>query len=121
MRVVLVFWCFLMLLGCAHIDKWDKVDKGLAVSALVLTIGDWAQTRNISRNPERFCERSNPVLSHHPQTQDVDLWFGGMTLAGLVVAHVLPASYRKVWLGGWVVMEGWMVVNNDGLGIGMRW
>ena len=100
-------------------DSWtdSQVAKGAALA--VLTVADWAQTRNIARHPERWHE-TNPMLGRHPSVGDVDKHFAVASLIGAAALHALPTRYRDWALNAGLVIEAGCVANNLRLGIGIK-
>ena len=81
-----------------------------------LIIADWAQTREIADNPDRWVER-NPLLGSHPSKERVNWGIGGAMLANTVLHRVLPDK----WLGRYqlclIVAEGAAVAGNYNIGL----
>lgn len=101
-------------------EKFDFTDKILLTSSLVLLTEDWRQSRYISENPNDYREQ-NFILGDHPDKSDVDLYFGISTIAVCGIAYILPSKYRKWWLSAVVVTEGYSVLRNNHVGVGIRW
>jgi hypothetical protein len=97
-------------------DRWDSTDYALLAASTVTLAMDWQQTRAISRNPDRFYE-TNRVLGKHPSNRSIDLYFAGVLLADIVIAELLPSKWRKVWLTGFIIAEGGVVIYNCHMGI----
>lgn len=97
---------------------WTGEELGWgAAAAAAVRLADWAQTRNITRNPDRFRE-VNPIIGEHPSKGRVDGAFviGSALLFGL--AHYLP-EYRKQILQWFVVLGGGVVARNASIGVRM--
>jgi hypothetical protein len=125
----------MLMISCAQ-KPWTKTELAMAGIAGTLTAADWAQTRNISRNPERWME-TNPLMGNHPATSRVDTHFlGSIVLVGLIahygpdaMASLIPDEYRQgvrdnfrtILLGGVSLVEGSCVMQNNDHGIGIRW
>lgn len=110
-----------LLLGLAIVnskaaDPWDKTDKALATALVLVTVVDYAQTRTIAKNPHLWFER-NPLLGEHPTLGEVNRHFIGGLILGGVIAHYLPASARKTFLGTITFIELGVVIHNHGIGI----
>lgn len=101
-------------------EEWTGTQQALAATALVLVAADWAQTRYIARNPDRFREL-NPLLPEHPTVAQVNRHFALSIAAGAVLAHFLPSEWRTVFLGSVVVAEASIVGRNFKLGIKASW
>lgn len=77
-------------------DDWTTEDTYREAAYLAVDAVDWAQTRNIARNPDKWHEQ-NGVLGEHPTVSQVDNYFISMAVAHVVIAHVLPADYRSAF------------------------
>ena len=117
----IIILCFLCSTANAYeIDKWDKKDIALAAAAVVSLGMDWRQTKYIADHPES-CREKNFILGSHPSNNDVDVYFAATTVIVLTAAHLLPSTWRKVLLGGVVLVQVQAIGNNIGTGIGIRW
>jgi len=109
----------IMLLLCAgplNAADWNQDSRDRQAVYTALHFMDWAQTRAIAQNPERWHEL-NPILGTHPSTREVDQYFA-LTLAGhYLVANLLPAEYRSVFQHITISMEAAVTRNNVILGI----
>lgn len=96
---------------------WTGEEIGWGAAAAAVRLADWAQTRNIVRNPDRFRE-ANPIIGEHPSRGRVDGAFvlGSALLFGL--AHYLP-QYRKQILQWFVVLGAGVVARNAIIGVRM--
>lgn len=82
---------------------------------------DWNQTRKLTSpangpNGMNYFER-NPLMDKYPAAGDVNRYFMvGMALTtGL--AYVLPTDYRRLFLGGTIVIESAFIANNHRIGL----
>ena len=98
-------------------DKWDKTDLSLLAASTLLLAVDWQQTRTIANNPDKYYERGNFLIGKHPSQQTVDLYCAAALLTEIVVAELLPSKWRKIWLSGWIGVEGVAVTYNYSIGI----
>lgn len=101
-------------------DRWDRTDKLLLVAAITTTTFDYGQTMHIARNPQGHYE-CNPILGEHPSPTAVRNFFIAGMVANIIIAELLPSKYRKIWLGGWTIVSGTMVLRNRGQGISFEW
>ena len=90
---------------------------GAALAAT--TVVDWAQTRHIADNPDRFHE-TNPIMGRHPSIGRVDRHFATSMLVGAVVLDALPSEYRDYALKAGLVLEVLVVSNNARIGVGVK-
>ena len=101
-------------------DTWDRTEKGLLIASTVAMVVDWRQTVYIANHPGRYWE-CNPILGRHPSEREVNLYFVGAVIGKIIVAHILPSKWRKIWLTGMMVVSVGCVGNNLRAGIGMKW
>jgi len=99
----------------AHAHDWTASEKGWAAAWLATRAVDWAQTRHIARNQDRFREL-NPMLDRHPSLGEVNRMFMFTTAAGLLAAHYLP-KYRKGMLQVWFAVGAVVVARNAAIGV----
>jgi hypothetical protein len=99
-------------------DPWDKTDVGLAIAASVVTVIDWGQSRYIAKHPGDWTE-PNATIGHHPSVGRVNNYFGIVLVGGGALAHILPSPYRKMLLGGELLIEVNVTATNKSLGIGI--
>lgn len=106
--------------GCAQAQprEWTTEEKAWAAAWLAVRAADWAQTREIARNPDRFWE-ANPLLGRHPTLGQVNRHFIVSTGLGLAVAHYLP-EHRKSMFQLWFAIEGAVVLHNLRVGVSIR-
>lgn len=98
-------------------NKWSEEDKKRQVAYMALHLADWAQTKNIARNPEKFYEKVNPLLGKNPHPDKVDALFALSGLAQLAIADKLPPKWRAAFQEAGIGLEAGMVGNNARLGI----
>jgi len=96
-------------------EEWTTTQKWLLAGAMSLHVVDWAQTRTIALNPDKYYER-NPFLGRHPSVGRVNTHFA-IGLVGLpLLAHYVP-SIRNYVLWSWGALELAAVSNNYYIGI----
>lgn len=100
------------------VDEWTDDDTRREAVYIALHIMDWAQTRTIARNPDRWNE-VNPILGEHPSVGRVDAYFAVMALSHMAVSDVLPTEYRDTWQYLSIGFEAGFVGHNLSLGIGV--
>lgn len=112
---------FLLAPLSAHAgDKWDSVDLGLFAGFQALTLVDYAQTRHITDNPNRFYER-NKILGTHPDAAAVAHYFVARNVLMWGVAEVLPSDFRKLFLGSSIGLQFYYVQSNYRLGVKLEY
>ena len=87
-----------MMLGsqCYSFDQWDTYDVMLYVGAEVALLADVYTTE---RGLDKGGHERNQVLGKYPSDTRLVMWFIGGSVGRLAVAHVLPSTWRKVYLG----------------------
>lgn len=125
-----VFWglmtiaAFTAPANCFALDDWRPVDTKRAIAFAVLDGIDWAQTRSIARNPDKFYEM-NPILGRHPTVAQVNRYFLKEQMIGFGVSRLLPADFHGIPLrASWQTMiistEVWCVSHNAQIGVTMK-
>lgn len=81
---------------------------------------DYAQTLQISRNPDRYHE-INPILGgSHPSRDQVHAYMLGSGLAHVAIAYLLPKPYREIFQSGTLMIKIGIVKHNYDIGLQMR-
>lgn len=115
-RTVAAIAVALCSLGSANAEGWNQESRDRQAIYTALHVMDWAQTRTIAQNPERWREM-NPILGAHPTTREVDQYFA-ITLAGhYLIANVLPAQYRAYFQHVTISIQTAVTRNNVLLGV----
>lgn len=124
-----------LLLVCsqARADYWsnDRLTNSVIIASNVLTVMDWAQTRHIADNPERFMETGPAAdeIGIHPTTGEVNRYFIQTLIVWNGIGYFLPDSvttFGKTWSPKQVfyisltAYEGSYVMNNRQIGIRMQ-
>lgn len=100
-------------------DAWSEDQLRMGAALAAATVVDWAQTRYIADNPDRFHE-TNPIMGRHPSIGRVDSYFATSILVGAVVLDALPSEYRDYALKAGLVLEVLVVSNNARIGVGVK-
>lgn len=100
-------------------DAWSEDQRKMGAALAAVTIVDWAQTRFIADNPERFHE-TNLIIGRHPSIGRVDRYFATSMLIGAAVLDALPTEYRDYALRAGLVLEVLVVSNNARIGVGVK-
>ncbi len=100
-------------------DEWSDRDKFLELFSTALRAADWRQTVTISKNPDMYYEKINPILGRHPSTTDVNMWFLTTAIIHPIVTHYLPKKYRPWWQGLFIGMSLYCIGTNLTIGIKM--
>lgn len=107
--------------GCAmNLDQrhffpaWDGVEVTEALSFAALSVGDGITS---ARNTAAGCSEGDPLVTatwgtRYPSTGDYALGLALNAAVVMAVAEVLPSTWRKLWLLGFIGGESWAVVNN---------
>ena len=98
--------------------EWTTEEKWTGAAALTLSVIDWAQTRHIAKNPDKWREL-NPMLPDHPTLGQVNRHFiQGLALTG-IVAHFLP-DHRLTILRTVAAFQLGVTARNAFIGIRME-
>lgn len=99
-------------------DPWTTEDKYWQAAYTVLHVADWAQSRHIADNPDRF--RDGNRFLRYASTSDVNRYFAA-TLAGhYAVVHLLPQRWRQPFQFVTVAIEFGAVAHNYRVGVRME-
>lgn len=109
----------LLLLACltlnAQADELSR-DDILGTAAVLTTFAiDYRQTLDIKNHPGMY--ETNPILGKNPTDRQVKQYFVGASLVTLAAVYLMPAEYRKYFIGGALVMQIYTVGNNKRLGL----
>lgn len=115
----LIFIIAILTATAADADEWTNIDTALQLTYTAVHCMDWAQTRNIARNPETWHEK-NPILGSHPSIDKVDAYFAATLAAHTAISYLLPDPYRNIWQSVWITVEAGQVAQNYGIGIKAR-
>ena len=116
----------LIFVSTAHAEEWTKTDYALLGGAMTLLVVDWGQTRDLVRRP--YCVRNIPscqtnyyernnLIGEDPSIGNVDKYFTVAILGTIGLAYLLPQTYRRYFLGGVIVLEGFWVGRNHHIGL----
>ena len=109
---------FLLIPFSSGASDWTREDTYREATYLTLHTIDWAQTRNIARNPLYY--EQNAILGKHPSVGKVDGYFVLTGLAHIAISYYLPTEYRKAFQYITLGIEGGAVAHNISLGIGVK-
>lgn len=100
-------------------DPWTKANTALEATYLAGHLIDYAQTLQISRDPEHYYE-INPILGSHPSTERVHAYMVGSGLAHVAIAYLLPKPYREIFQSGTLMLKIGIVKHNADIGLQWR-
>lgn len=81
-------------------DDWKTEDTYRQAAFLALDAMDWAQTRNIARNPSQYKENgiiARTMIGEHPSVWQVDAYIISSALLQYAIARALPTEYRAAF------------------------
>ena len=104
----------LLISPVAH-TNWSTSDTARQLVFTGLQVVDWAQTREIARNPHYY--EVNPILGSSPSAVEVNAYFLATTVGHYAVARALPPHHRKVWQYVWIGAQAATVTHNYQIGI----
>ena len=100
-------------------SDWSSADTKREAVYLVLHTADWAQTREIARNPDKFYEQ-NSILGSHPSTNQVDQYFVATAAIQFAISYYLPVEYRKAFQYISIGHDAGYVAHNFSIGISAK-
>jgi len=109
---------FILLFSTNSIANWSSGDTNRQLAFTALQMVDWAQTREIARNPDFY--ETNPILGKYPRKTEVDVYFAATTLGHYLVSQALPSDYRKAWQYVWIGVQAGYVTHNYQMGVRIR-
>lgn len=107
--------------GEADPTKWTGADKLLEGLYLGLWLADYNQTRQISRQPDKYNEL-NPILGPQPSKGRVNAYFAANAVLHPAFMNLWPSSVRKFFQAASIGYQANSVKNNADLGLDIvRW
>lgn len=100
----------------ASASDWKEVDTERQLAYILLHAIDWAQTRHIAREPDKFYE-FNPLLGEHPSVKRVDSYMLVSALAHTAVSYVLPPEWRRAFQHITLSVKSGLVNHNFSIGL----
>ena len=107
-----LIFILLLLPSLSYGGEWDKTEKALYGSFLILESVDYLQTKEILNPNDNIIEK-NPLINK----KNVTPYFIGCSLLGYVIADRLDHKKRKIFLMLANTLELGMVAHNYKLGI----
>jgi|GEM_PF-3339501 len=97
--------------------SWDGVEISEALAFAALSVGDGITS---TRNTAAGCSEGDPLViavwgTKYPSTTDYALGLALNVAVVMAVAEILPRTWRKLWLMGFIGGESWAVINNLGV------
>jgi hypothetical protein len=117
-------WYFLLLAvfcGNSWAGGWwtdSKLTNGLMISANVLMVADWAQTRYIADNPD-YHEKgvAQSFIGSRPSSGDVNRYFGASLIVMNLAGYFLPQKHKDMFYIGVTIYESEYIKSNNKIGI----
>jgi len=101
-------------------DDWSKEDTYRQAALTALLVADWAQTRYIAKNPDKFHEiDASRFIGEHPSTGKVNVYFATYIVSNATVSYLLPQNWRQAWQYLYIGYETKTVLKNRSIGIKM--
>jgi hypothetical protein len=90
----------LLLSGCP--GDWRRRDTLLEAGSIGLTVLDWQQTRDITKN----CTEINPVIGECGQRLNMHVYFVAVVALEILAARLADPDNRTLLHGAWIGVEG---------------
>lgn len=97
------------------VDEWTTHDTLYQIATLTTFAVDWAQTKEITRNPDYW--ELNKILGEHPSQNAVDCYFVGVALFHTGVSYLLPRPYRRYFQLLTIGFQSHAIYRNYSIGI----
>lgn len=110
---------FLLFPVISYASDWNSADSIREVSWQIINFIDYGQTLGIAKNPDKYYER-NPIIGKHPSVGTVNVYMIGSAVLHPVVSYFLPKKYRQIWQYGTIITSGICVINNNSIGVGVK-
>lgn len=108
----------------AFCDNWTKTDTALATTALVASVVDYSQTKQLAKGfkgPSGYdLVEMNPLMPRNPTTGQVDRYFVAAALASVALTCTLSPEYRRYFLGSVATVQIGVVLHNKRNGLTVR-
>lgn len=82
-------------------------------------VADWAQTRQIAQQPDKFREK-NPILGATPSAGRVDAYFLAAGALHWVISENLSPDWRERWQLMTIIIQTGTVYQNYQIGLEAR-
>ena len=128
MRILITILSIAILSGCTMSKNWTKQERNLEYAWVAMHLVDWATTRDVAANQDKF-EEYNPVLGKHPTMGEVDTYMGASIIAHTLITNMMPRKYvfgnrilypRKYWQHITIGVKGGTIANNLSVGCRVR-
>ena len=119
-KITLIIGVLIIIPHNASGDDWDNWDKSLYITHQLAKTVDMFQTQNIYRNKEY--RELNPVIDSGVNkfgTHFIPVYFLGSAVAEYIVADVLKAPYRKMFLTTGTLFTIGLIQHNKSIGLGL--
>lgn len=118
LKYIIPLYIVMIPSSCIAFDEWDDIEIAMETAFVALTVVDWGQTLDIA--DDRTYHEHNPILGNHPDRERVNAWFATSLVVQPLIAHVLPHSWRKAWIGSGIGLEIGCVGRNHRIGLKMN-
>lgn len=116
-KIILILIVILLSPVTMGSERWDKTDKALFTSFLVLETIDCLQTRDILSN-QKFDER-NPIIKNAGKTE-ATAYFALCSIGTYWIADRLKPKHRKIFLTGISLFQVSVINHNYRAGVKLR-
>jgi len=90
--------------------------EGLNITFAALMYLDRQQTEVITRRDNTFYEY-NPYLKKHNSIKELNMYFGGITVAAIGISYALPKKYAKIFILALTCTQFTYISNNYSVGV----
>ena len=116
MKSLFIILISFLSIGCISTGKQKIIAREL--SFVACEIKDYEQTTMISKNADKYYEKSNAwLIGKHPSENTVRNYFLIRTLTHAGIALSLPEKYSKIWQDSFIIESMVNLANNAAIGL----
>ena len=122
MKQRLVFFLLFLLPVSVYagFNDWTQEQQNWYVVSNLVTLADWATTRDLTRRYHEGYHENNRFLGQYPTRQRVDQHFLTVLVAHYFVADSLSSRNRTLYLQVFTISQTAVVANNLRIGLNIR-
>ncbi len=114
----------ILLVFSGHVNAgwqdWTEEQRRWYMAANIVTLADWATTRDMTRRYNEGYRELNPILGSRPSTSRLDLYFVTVLIGHYFVTDYFKGRDREIYLYTITAVEGAAVANNLNIGLRLR-
>lgn len=101
-------------------QDWTNEQQKWFIAANVVTLADWATTRDMARRYHEGYKELNPILGKHPNITQVDRYFATGMVLNYFLVDWLQGNNRTFYLKVYTMSEGFVAARNLNIGLELK-